>query len=108
VGWDETHEQELQQVKQVLLSMVPLSHALPENDVCLFTDASLDHWGAIVTQVQPEDSKKAIADQRHQPLAFLSEKFTGASARWIEQDSINTFSLTIRLRVVSFDVFFFL
>jgi hypothetical protein len=82
VGWDGSHEEELQKIKQVLLKMVPLSHALPENDVCLFTDASLDHWGAIVTQVPPADSHKQIGDQKHQPLAFLSGKFTGAAARW--------------------------
>jgi hypothetical protein len=44
----------------------------------VYTDASQDYWGAIVTQVEIGDLVKPLKDQVHQPLAFLSGSFKGA------------------------------
>ncbi|KAH9109965.1 hypothetical protein AeMF1_015085 [Aphanomyces euteiches] len=50
--------------------------------VCLYTDASEGYWGALATQVPHEDLAKPVGEQRHEPLAFLSGAFRGASYRW--------------------------
>ncbi|KAH9174484.1 hypothetical protein AeNC1_017678, partial [Aphanomyces euteiches] len=54
----------------------------PDMTVCLHTDASEGFWGTIATQVPYDDLSLPLEDQRHQPLAFLSGAFTGASERW--------------------------
>ncbi|KAH9088946.1 hypothetical protein LEN26_019336 [Aphanomyces euteiches] len=51
-------------------------------EVCVFTDASDKFWGAVATQIPSEDLSLPLEDQRHEPLAFLSGTFTGASQRW--------------------------
>jgi RNase H-like domain found in reverse transcriptase len=49
---------------------------------CLYTDASNDFWSSITTQVRPEDLDLPHADQRHEPLAFLSGSFVTTMRRW--------------------------
>jgi hypothetical protein len=82
VGWCEDHLTCFERVKTTLKKMVPLSHPDPNKMVCLYTDASDGFWGAIATQVPTEDLALAAADQRHEPLAFLSGAFRGSSERW--------------------------
>ncbi|CAK4194837.1 unnamed protein product, partial [Aphanomyces euteiches] len=62
--------------------MAPLAHPSENKAICLFADASADHWGAVCTQVPKEDLELTVDKQRHEPLAFLSGSFTGASSRW--------------------------
>jgi len=50
--------------------------------MCLFTDASNTHWSGILTQVLPEERRKPIEEQDHQPLCFISGAFTGSSFNW--------------------------
>ena len=52
-GWSPKHDALLQQIKGILFSMVPMAHPKDTWDVCLYTDASQDHWGAIIAQVAP-------------------------------------------------------
>ncbi|GMF66728.1 unnamed protein product [Phytophthora fragariaefolia] len=82
VGWGAQEEESLAQVKARLLAMVPLAHPKAEYDLALVADASLDHWGSVLTQMPAEDPGKPLAEQRHEPLAFLSGHFRGASHRW--------------------------
>jgi hypothetical protein len=44
--------------------------------------SSQDFWSAIATQVPPSDLNLSPEVQRHEPLAFLSGRFTGAMSRW--------------------------
>jgi len=81
-GWDQVHEEALGRVKKALQHMVALAHPKEDWDVCVFTDASQDHWGAVVTQVCPGELSKPREDQEHEPLAFLSGSFKDASSRW--------------------------
>jgi hypothetical protein len=55
----------------------------------LFTDASDKHWSVVVTQIPPEHIGQPLAIERHQPLAFLRESFSGAQLHWsvIEKES---------------------
>nr|CCA15462.1 PREDICTED: GapPol polyproteinlike putative [Albugo laibachii Nc14] len=52
-GWSPKHDALLQQIKGILFAMVPMAHPKDTWDVCLYTDASQDHWGAIIAQVAP-------------------------------------------------------
>ncbi|ETW05445.1 hypothetical protein H310_03210 [Aphanomyces invadans] len=51
-------------------------------EVCVFMDASDQVWGAVATQIPPDDLSLPLEEQHHQPLAFLSGNFSSASARW--------------------------
>ena len=82
MGWGAVHETAVAAVKASLLRMVPMAHPKADRQVCLFTDASLDFWGAVATQVPMEDVGKPLHEQTHEPLAFLSGKFVGAATRW--------------------------
>lgn len=70
--------------------MVPLPHPRDDAAVCLYTDATADFWGSVVTQVPVKDLSKKIADQNHDPLAFFSGRFVGASSRWpiVEKEAL--------------------
>ncbi|KAH9110401.1 hypothetical protein AeMF1_014779, partial [Aphanomyces euteiches] len=82
VGWSQDHAACFEDVKSALANVVPLSHPRSDMEVCVFTDASDKFWGAVATQIPSEDLSLPLEDQRHEPLAFLSGTFTGASQRW--------------------------
>ncbi|KAH9109321.1 hypothetical protein AeMF1_015598 [Aphanomyces euteiches] len=82
IGWCEDHAECFESVKTTLQRMVPLAHPDPDKMVCLYTDASDGFWGAIATQVPLDDLELVASEQRHEPLAFLSGAFRGASERW--------------------------
>ena len=65
--------------------MVPMTHQKDAWDVCLYTDASQDHWGAIITQVAPRELSKPRMEQDHFPLAFIfiSGSFKGSMLKWV-------------------------
>jgi len=73
-GWSQDHLACFDRVKAVLAKTVPLARPTEDKMVCLYTDASSGHWGAVATQVPLEDLDL--------PLAFLSGAFRGASSRW--------------------------
>nr|CCA26789.1 AlNc14C414G11479 [Albugo laibachii Nc14] len=77
-GWSSKHDAGLQLIKGVLSAMVPMAHPKDTWDMCLYTDASQDHWGAIITQVEPGALSKPRAEQNHFPLASVSELFKGS------------------------------
>ncbi|KAH9137013.1 hypothetical protein AeRB84_018060 [Aphanomyces euteiches] len=59
--------------------------------VCVFPDASLRFWGAIVTQVPMNQLSLSIDSQDHEPLAFLSGPFRGSQMAWsiIEKEAFS-------------------
>ncbi|KAH9092351.1 hypothetical protein LEN26_018494 [Aphanomyces euteiches] len=81
-GWNSTHLLAFNQCKSALQAVVTLAHPDPDKAVCLFTDASNDFWGAVVTQIPTDDEGVDLVNQRHEPLAFLSGSFKGAQLRW--------------------------
>lgn len=80
--WEERHAVAFDGLKTALSKITPLAHPQADATVCVFTDASLDHWRAAATQLDSEDESRPITDQTHKPLAFLSGSFSGSSARW--------------------------
>ncbi|KAE8999859.1 hypothetical protein PR001_g18944 [Phytophthora rubi] len=80
--WGQEETASLNNLKDALARITPLAHPRADWDVCLFTDASAEYWGAVATQIPPGDLEKPRGEQRHEPLAFLSGKFVGAASRW--------------------------
>eukprot|EP00171_Calliarthron_tuberculosum_P001247 IDg1247t1 len=69
-------------IKNQLAAATKLSLPKPDYNMCLFTDASDTHWASILTQVEKSQTSNPKEDQTHEPLCFLSGKFTGASYNW--------------------------
>ncbi|KAG6610584.1 DNA/RNA polymerase [Phytophthora cinnamomi] len=99
IGWGDPQLADLAAVKAALLKMVPLAHPSPTTEVCLYTDASQDSWGAVATQLEPGEVQLPLEQQHHRPLAFLSGRFVGASSRWptIEKEAYAIVEATRRL-----------
>ncbi|EGZ11977.1 hypothetical protein PHYSODRAFT_336458 [Phytophthora sojae] len=62
--------------------VVPLAHPKTRAVLVLYTDASQDHWGAILTQLEPGGLALPLGEQKHRPLAFLSCRFAGIPSLW--------------------------
>ncbi|KAG6574672.1 DNA/RNA polymerase [Phytophthora cinnamomi] len=99
IGWGDPQLADLAAVKAALLKMVPLAHPSLTAEVCLYTDASQDSWGAVATQLEPGEVQLPLEQQHHRPLAFLSGRFVGASSRWptIEKEAYAIVEATRRL-----------
>nr|CCA21783.1 AlNc14C133G7029 [Albugo laibachii Nc14] len=67
IGWTEKEEDCLARAKQALSKSVELSHLDISKQLCVFTDASDRHWGAVITQVPKHDRTKSMDAQDHQP-----------------------------------------
>jgi hypothetical protein len=59
--------------------MITLAHPDPAKTFTAFPDASNRSWGSILTQSEPALADLSVDKQDHQPLAFLSGAFKGAS-----------------------------
>ena len=66
----------------MLQNSVTLAHVDTDKEMCVFTDASQTHWGAVITQVEVGMMNLPLSQQEHQPLVFLSGSFKGSSLRW--------------------------
>jgi RNase H-like domain found in reverse transcriptase len=85
---------------------LPLPPQLILGMKCVYVFSQMRRKGfgrAVVTQVPPKDLGKPLADQRHEPLAFISGAFKGASSRWpiVEKEAFAIVETTDRL-VISF------
>ena len=82
VGWNDTHMASFVATKDALHQMVTLAHPDPDKAFCLFPDASHRSWGSVLTQIPRSQEDLPVVDQDHEPLAFISGAFKGASLRW--------------------------
>ena len=48
--------------KDALARMAMLAHPDPDKVFCLYTDASQDHWGAVLTQIDPDQKPLPLED----------------------------------------------
>ena len=69
-------------IKRLIADRVTLSHLDPDKQLCMNTDASDHYWAGVLTQIPLEDAAKPQAEQRHEPLAFISGDEPGAMSRW--------------------------
>ena len=98
-GWSTEHDDAFAECKTLLQNAVTLAHPDPQQEFCLFTDASNHSWGAILTQIPEEDLHLDVQDQRHTPLQFLGGKFTGSKANWsiVEKEAFALVESCLRL-----------
>ena len=80
--WAEEQVQCVRACKNELIRMMAMNFPDPRQSLCVFTDASLTHWGGILTQVPPEDMSLPFADQRHSPLGCVSGAFRESARHW--------------------------
>jgi len=82
VGWTAQHDEAFMQLNAQIAYNVMVAHPDPGKVLCVYTDASDNHWAGVVTQCEPEELGKPTMEQRHQPLAFVSGTFSGSQLRW--------------------------
>jgi transposase InsO family protein len=99
VGWEEHHTDVFRSINAAVGRSVTLAYPDERKVLCVFTDASHSHWAGVVSQVDPSERVKGILDQSHQPLAFVSGSFSGASLRWptIEKEAFAILETCIRV-----------
>jgi hypothetical protein len=54
----------------------------PDKRICVLTDASDRFYAGLLTQIDEEQLDLPMAEQDHQPLAFLSGELKGEQLRW--------------------------
>lgn len=80
--WKEEHDVAFKNIKQQLARSTTMAFPKSSCQMCLFTDASDTHWGAVLTQIPESEVGMELKEQKHEPLAFLSGAFTGSSSKW--------------------------
>ena len=80
--WGEQHDAAFTLIKTQIARSTKLSYVQDGHHTCLYTDASEHHWAAVFTQLPVSQMGAALEDQQHQPLLFMSGKFTSHSERW--------------------------
>ena len=89
VGWGDEHSKCFSDIKTALTDAVRLAHPREDYVLCLFTDASTNHWASMLTQIPMSDfldQHLPVDEWRHEPLAFLSGSFNGSSTNWAIPD----------------------
>ena len=82
LSWGPKENNSFLELQESLRNAVKLAHIRDDMEVCIYTDASDQHWAAVVTQCALEDLDKDLTEQKHQPLAFISSSFKGAEMNW--------------------------
>lgn len=82
LGWDEHHFSAFQDLQGQIKTTTSLAHRDPRKILCIHTDASDQFWAVAATQCHPGELHKPLADQQHQPLAFLSSCFSEREEHW--------------------------
>ncbi|KAH9182886.1 hypothetical protein AeNC1_015138, partial [Aphanomyces euteiches] len=82
VTWGDIERACLTDCKCALARAVELAHVDRSKTICVFADASEKFWRSAITQIPSEHLHRPLESQDHEPLMFLSGKFTGASTSW--------------------------
>ena len=82
VGWGQEHSKAFKDLNQALQYAATLAHPDPRKLLCLFTEASDNHWSGVLTQVPLIELDLPFNEQHHEPLSFLPGSFKGSAARW--------------------------
>jgi len=102
VGWSDEHDQAFRDINLAVTNSVMLAYPTEGKSLCVFTDASSTHWAGLVTQTSPEEHTLHVLDQNHQPLAFVSGAFHGASTKWptVEKEGYAILETCLRMEHV--------
>lgn len=82
LGWSERENDAFESCKRALAKQVTLAHRDDQKRLSVYTDASDYFWSGIVTQVPSNDINLPHTDKRHEPLGFLSGRFSRQQLRW--------------------------
>lgn len=82
LSWGTDHITALASPQDSLRTAVKLGFPKQDQVVCMYTDASETLWASVATQTKEDHLSKPLEQQRHEPLAFLGGKFTGAQKNW--------------------------
>jgi hypothetical protein len=84
--WGKEHDEALEGVKGLIRGAVTLAYPDLDKVLCVFTDASDEGWGAIITQIPSDQRDLNPCEQDHEPLAFLGGLFRGSELNWATID----------------------
>ncbi|POM66566.1 Hypothetical protein PHPALM_17552 [Phytophthora palmivora] len=79
VGWSQEEIDCFERCKSALGNALQLAHPDPAKRLCVFTDASEDHWGAVMTQMPQDQQLRPLSEQDHAPQMMLSGTFSGSA-----------------------------
>lgn len=82
LGWTPSLTAVFEACKSAIVSRIKLVHCDDSKRLCIYTDASDTQWSGIVTQVPYSDLSLPHAEQRHEPLAFHSVRFSATKLSW--------------------------
>jgi hypothetical protein len=82
VGWSEVHTKAFNDLKEKLNNIIEHSFPIPGARLCLFTDASEDHYAGLLTQVVDWSNGKEVHEQKHSIIATLSGTFRNSEKNW--------------------------
>lgn len=87
--FNEPENQSFRDLKELVANAVTMVPPNYDYNFCVFTDASMQGWGYIITQVAIINELLPIAEWKHEPLAFGSGVFKGSELNWstIEQEA---------------------
>jgi RNase H-like domain found in reverse transcriptase len=71
-----------QNLRQAIVGRITLSHPDPSQCLVVHTDVSQAYFLGILTHIPKEELDKDTDDQHHEPLAFVSGRFSGPSLNW--------------------------
>ena len=77
MGGGSEAEQSYNLIRKAMTNAVVTPFFDREQLTCVFTDASDDFWGMVITQIPPEEEGLPVHEQTHKPLAFVSGRFRG-------------------------------
>jgi hypothetical protein len=80
--WNEEAKNAFVVAKDLLKNSIITTHYDPAQRLCVFPDASDNHWGLFITQVPLEDLNLSFEEQRHIPLLIMSGTFKANEKKW--------------------------
>ena len=103
IGWSLAETMSFDACRKSLASQVTLAHRDEKKRLSIYTDASDFAWSGIATQVPLADLTLPAAEQRHEPLAFLSGRFNLTQLGWstIEKEAFAAIATIERLHWIA-------
>lgn len=80
--WSSEHQIAFRDIINQISNQMTMAQVDPRKVICVFTDASDQFFGGIVTQVSPASLHLPVSEQQHEPLGFSSGAFKGSQLRW--------------------------
>ena len=80
--WTSEHQTAFLALLEAVSHSVTLSYPDSAKTICVHSDASYQHYFAIVTQVVAGELLKPRSEQQHEALSFTSGTFTASQLKW--------------------------